>query len=279
MVLIKLLQANLFINVFKILKLFSLDSVTLIFKKDGSLTVLESTRTKNIFIEICISDLYEKKIIKKTHKISILLDNILKIIGSFNYKSEITLDVDESKDKAVIKYGKNIRHSLKLLNTDEYHEQMMKNISTAMEFDADNTIQLDFDLLNNINEQLKIYKDRILIDMTKDNIKLTSKDSCGGGECTYEINKDEEDNDFEIKNEMKLLYDGKIFEQLCKILKIINPESMVMNFNKQGRLLLNYDLDKSYVNILTSKIVCDSSFDDEEEYDEDSSDDEESETI
>lgn len=278
MVLIKLLQPNLFINVFKILKLFSLDSVTLIFNKNGSLSILESTRTKNIFIEICIKKLYEKNIISKKQKISILLDNILKIIGSFNYKSEITLNVDEDKDKVVLKYDKNIRHSVKLLNTDEYHDQMTKNIISAMKFDADNVIQLDFDLLNNINDQLKIYKDRILIEMNKDNIKFTSKDSCG--ECTYELDKKEEEVDFEVKKEMKLLYDGKIFEQLCKILKIINPESLVMNFNHQGRMLLNYDLDDSYINILTSKIICDSSFDDEdEEYDEDSEDDEESETI
>lgn len=271
-----------FIQILKAANMFLKEGV-LVFN-NNLFQMKELTPEKDTLFFSNYYDLFDEKI-KEPIIFKIILDNLLKILKTFKNGYSLTLFLDDNMEKLKIVFSnsqkKKITHKSNLLgfNKDNYLSQG-KLLDTLLEKDQDdNFLALYSDDLNNLNENLNIYKDKIGITGDKKTQKIIfSASDLEMGNCQYELtDKSGDIKDLKLKNNFNMAFPNKKFNNICKISKtLFDIDDIYMEFFIDNNSLSIIYKDKNEIDNYT-QLVNTSLIDDLIEDDE-SDDESESET-
>ena len=274
---IKVLNFDTFSDLMKVLKIF-LTEVNLTFHPSGKLEITQLSDTRNFCFLTELHGLIEKTEDEQPIKMRVNIDQLLKVCKVITNTEEVHFTPkEETLLITALKNGKKIKHSVNLL---EHVEDMatVKQIKKFATKEGDLSSTFTPYQLSEINENLALYDDRITVMFADNTVSLSSKSQAGS--CSYDFTEDcagVETINFGSKD-FKAMYDNKLFQNICKITKILSIDYVDLEFLTTGVMFCNFNLSNTdYVKVTVSPYE-NLDEDDDDLSDDDSDDDSDDES-
>lgn len=249
---IKVLKFNEFFSLMKVLKIF-LKEVNLVFYPSGKMEIVQLAETRTFCFLSELHGIIEKDEEREEMKMKINIDQILKVCKVLtNVDGIYFTPASEYLQITATKNGKKIRHKVNLL---EYFDDVdvVSQIKKSSSVKSDLSATFTPYQLSEINENLALYDDKIIVEFNTDQVTLSSKSLAGS--CSYEFTEDcdgIETIDFG-KGKFRALYDNSLFQNICKISKILAIDYIDLEYRSTGVMYCVFTLSNNdYVKVIIS---------------------------